>query len=195
MSQPDLDRTLDQVWQAVGRGVADRRHGFHWPVLCTVSEGVAEGRVVVLRGSQRDQRTLWFHTDRRSSKVDQLDGLSWVFYDPRAQLQLRVHGATGLADEATTQREWSRLPVTSRRTYLVDPAPGTVLDSTYASGMPAWLGDGAPTVAQSESGRASFAVVVTTATRLESLRLARTGHERAAFVWGPTGWRGTWLVP
>jgi len=183
---PDLHETLDEVWQRLGRGVADPRHAWHWPVICTVAGDEAQGRVVVLRGVDRSTRTLWFHTDRRSAKVGQLAGLGWVLYDPRARLQLRVSGASVLADPATTDREWARLPARSRGTYRVDPAPGTPLGATWSSPH---AGD---------DGREHFAVIVTEADRLETLRLGRQGHERAVFAWdeGWTGtWTGTWVVP
>lgn len=192
---PSLDETLETIWTLLGRGVADRRHGFHWPVVCSVADGVAQGRVVVLRGRDPDSRTLWFHTDRRSAKVDQLEGLSWVFYDARARRQVRVHGESTLADPPTTDREWSGLPATSRRTYLVEPAPGTELGGSWSSGLPAAARERPPTDEEAARGRQHFAVVITRVSGLETLLLGRSGHERARFGWDGSGWVGTWLVP
>lgn len=190
---PSLDDTLETIWSQLGRGAADGHHGFHWPVICSIADGVAQGRVVVLRGIDRPRRRLWFHTDRRSAKLDQLVGMSWTFYDARARLQLRLHGTSALADEATTDREWATLPVTSRRTYLVQPAPGTVLGEEWSSSFA--HGGRLPTREESEAGRTSFAVVSTRVDVVESLRLLREGHERARFTWSDEAWHATWLAP
>lgn len=194
MASPSLTDTLETIWQLLGRGVADRRHGFHWPVVCTLHDGQAHGRVVVFRGTERASRRLWFHTDARSAKLDQLEGLSWVFYDPGAKRQLRVSGPTARADDALADDQWARLPLTSRKTYLVSPGPGTSLGDTWDSGLPAALGTDPPSREASEAGRANFAVVVTEAVRIESLHLARRGHERAVFDWDGA-WHGEWRVP
>ncbi|MEN0067405.1 MAG: pyridoxamine 5'-phosphate oxidase [Myxococcota bacterium] len=183
---PTLEATLDQAWQLLTRGVGDRRHGFHWPVVCSHHQGEAHGRIVVLRGIDRAAREVWFHTDRRSAKLDQLDGLSWVFYDPKSRVQLRLYGWSTMAEPSVADAEWDRLPSTSRRTYRVEPAPGTPLEA-YSSGL--------PPDAEGRSGRASFAVVVTEVERVESLKLGREGHERARFTWAEDRFVGTWLVP
>ncbi|MEO0601593.1 MAG: pyridoxamine 5'-phosphate oxidase [Myxococcota bacterium] len=191
----ELDDTLRTIWQLIGRGAADRRHGFHWPVVCTIGAGAAEGRVVVLRGADPATRRVWFHTDIRSAKIEQLDGLSWMFYDPKARMQVRIHGTTTLAGDATADREWDGLPASSRRTYLVEPAPGTALGDQWSSGRPEADADRLPSPSETAPARANFAVVVTVVHRLESLKLGRAGHERARFEWLGDELHATWLVP
>ena len=52
-----------------------------------------DGRIVVLRKSERENNLLQFHTDLRSPKVDILknnNNASLVFYDKEEKIQLRV---------------------------------------------------------------------------------------------------------
>ena len=64
------------------------------PVLISVSaDGLAQGRTVVLRGFNRQQRQLQIYTDVRSAKVAQLQAqptCTLVVYQPNPMIQLRL---------------------------------------------------------------------------------------------------------
>ena len=66
MTIPTLDDTLNDVWQRLGRGVADRKAPARHPVLATVGKNGGEARMVVLRGADRATGCLEVHTDRKS---------------------------------------------------------------------------------------------------------------------------------
>lgn len=196
-SVPTLDALLDLAWQSLVRGANDARHGFHLPVVATVdTDGRPQARTVVLRAADRQGRRLVFHTDARAPKLDELAaGTAWVFYDAKRRLQVRVTGPARLADAATTDARWKATSRPSRKAYLVEPAPGTPVP-TYTSGHPGDLdGPVVPTAAQSEAGRAAFAVVTTQVTTLEVLRTLREGHQRARFQWEGGHGVSSWLVP
>ncbi len=184
-----LPDTLAWALALVARGVADRRHAFHTPVLATVGlDGAPQARTVVLRGLDPTTRQLRLHTDARAGKVAELDAsprASLLFYDAGAQLQLRLGGTATLhRDDAVADAAWAASRDFSRMCYAIQPAPG----------QPVALPPAAPL--DSEAGRPHFCAVILHLSRLESLHLAASGHRRARFDWDATGTlSATWLVP
>lgn len=172
---------LEDVWQRLSRGVADRRAAARHPVLATVGpEGGAEARMLVLRGASRSRARLELHTDRASGKVAALEAeprAALLVWDGSARLQirLRVHvtvrpGAPG---------EWARLPEGARQAYGGTP-PGTPLD--------------APEEAEMVPDPARFAVLTAQVLEIEALRLDPPHHRRARFR-ADEGWTGQWIAP
>lgn len=195
----DLDEILNDIWTRWGRGCADRRSPFHTPVVASIrADGSPAQRVMVLRKVDRQGGVLRFHTDQRSTKSVQIGAngaISVVGYDAGAKIQLRAEGTaavihTGpIADQA-----WAATSGSGRRSYLTTLAPGSPSDDP-TSGLPAAFESAVPTLAESEAGRANFAIVPVTIERLEWLHLAATGHRRAAFQRTGNTWAGQWLIP
>ena len=183
----------------IGRGVADRRHAFHTPVLATNGvDGFPAARTVVLRGFDPRQRTLIFHTDRRSTKIAELSAdprVAVVFYDARGKVQLRAAGTASIhIGDDVASAAWERLSAWSRRGYLGAP-PGTPsLEPT--SGLPADLEHREPLPKEADDAAANLVVVHVLITRLDWLYLAAQGHRRAAFTWGDDDClRAEWRTP
>jgi pyridoxamine 5'-phosphate oxidase len=190
----DLDAVLDDAWARLVRGAKDRRSAFHTPVVATGGDAVRQ-RVMVLRAADRAAATLRFHTDRRSAKVAMIDAASRVSvlgYDPAARIQVSMQGTAHFADDPTPF--WEASALTSRRCYLVEPGPGTQVDSAQ-SGIPDAFLSRTPNVAESEPGATNFAVLIVTIDRLEWLELSASGGRRAGFERDGAGWSGTWLIP
>jgi pyridoxamine 5'-phosphate oxidase len=195
----DLDAILNDIWTRWGRGAADRRSAFHTPVVGSLGlDGTPNQRVMVLRKAERANGLLRFHTDRRATKAAQINAnkaVSIVGYDPGAKIQLRASGAativhTGpLADDA-----WAATSASGRRSYLTTLAPGSV-SPLATSGLPVTFEQAVPTPAESEAGRANFAIVPVVLDSLEWLHLASTGHRRAVFTRAGDDWTGEWLIP
>jgi Pyridoxamine 5'-phosphate oxidase len=110
------------VGHLAGVGKAARTPGNAWrtPVLATAGDS-GGGRAVVLRQSVEDSRELTFHTDLRAPKVSALrtsPWVTWVFYEPRTQVQLRVRAAATIhAGDAVAAEAWDRVPAGSRKNY------------------------------------------------------------------------------
>ena len=195
-----LANILRSCWNELGRGVVDRRHGFHGPVIATLGlDGAPQARAVVLRRVIAETGEICCHTDTRSGKVAEIRAnlrVAWHFYDEGRKLQLRVAALADVvpggprADEA-----WTRSAVTSRRCYLAPRAPGTVCDAPSPN-LPEGVRDRRPTEEETLPGRANFAVVVTRATAIDWLSLASEGHQRARFALAADGsWQGAWIEP
>jgi len=184
-----LQDTLAWALALIARGVADRRHAFHTPVLATTGlDGAPQARTVVLRGLDPAARQLRLHTDARAGKVAELAAeprAALLFYDAAAQLQLRLSGrATLHRDDAVADAAWAASREFSRMCYAITPAPGQPVPAPP------------PAPLDSEAGRPHFCVVILHLARLESLHLAASGHRRARFDWdGGGALASTWLVP
>ena len=182
----DLGGFESHAWAMMTRGVADRRFGFHTPALATIgADGTPRSRTVVLRGVDRAERLLRFHSDARAGKIPEIEArpdVSVVFYDRAVKLQVRVdcvatvHRNTNFADEA-----WAATRSFSRECYRVAPAAGRPIDA----------GGGYEHLSAEDEGRANFAVVLCEAKSVEALYLAASGHRRARYASSER----TWLVP
>ena len=196
----ELDQVREALWAELCEGVRNRRHGFHLPVLssCT-AEGLPEGRVVVLRLVEADQRAIHCHTDRRAPKVAWIREhpvVHWLFYDFERRTQLRIRAnAQVLTDGPLVEEAWKRSTVDSRRCYLAPRAPGAESPQVSAN-LPASHLTLNPTLEESEAGRTNFAVVRSLATSIDWLHLASGGHRRARFTFEQSeGWSAGWLEP
>ncbi len=191
----NLDDITADLWVRLADAAASGKSAWHTPAV-----GTADGdlRVMVLRQTDPAAASLRFHTDARSPKAALIGGgapVSLLFYDAAAKLQLRCTGigqvsSTGAAADAA----WAASAPSSRRGYLATLAPGTT-SKTPTSGLPAAVEGRVPTLAESEAGRANFAVLTVTLSRIDWLHLAHDGHRRALFERDGDGWAGRWLVP
>lgn len=185
----DLVETLAEAFRLIGRGVADRRHGFHTPTLATIGlDGAPEARTVVLRGFDTATRSLRVHTDSRSAKAAELlaePRCALHLYDAGTQVQLRIAARASLhATDAVADRAWADSRSFSRMCYAADPGPGAPI----LAPLPAPL--------DAEGGRPNFRVVLLHMTALEWLWLDSAGHRRARFAW-PDGADPSsfWIAP
>ena len=194
---PDtLGDVLDQAWSLLTRGVADRRHCFHTPVLVTTDDdGLPDARTVVLRRADRDGRVLGCHTDGRSPKVAQIGRqpvVAWHFYDAGGRVQLRCRGRTRVIDDPSDPalvEAWARTSAGSRVCYRAPEPPSTRTDAPASNQPPAEPDD-------PDEGLDNFRLVRTVLDRLEWLRLRHDGHRRALFTWDDAGaCAATWLEP
>lgn len=188
-SPPGLPQALEQAFQALTHGVADRRSPFHTPALATIAgDGAPALRTVILRAFDPARRLLRIHTDSRSPKAAELRAdarASVLGYDPKAQMQLRLGGTVTLhADDALAEEAWVTSRHSSRMTYAAAHAPGSPLPAPIA-------GPDDP-----RAGRIHFLALVMTVASLEWLMLDPAGHRRARFTWNAAGaMTATWTAP
>ena len=183
----DLDATLEAAFALLDRGVADRRHPFHTPVLGSVGPGGEPRlRTLVLRGFDAATRTLRMHTDRRAGKVADIAAgprVGLLGYDPARRVQIRLQGqATLHTEDLVADAGWAISRDFSRMCYAVEPGPGQP------------VGAPPPAPLDPAAGRPHFAVIQLRFDSLEWLWLAAGGHQRALFTWQGEA-RAAWLVP
>ena len=134
----NLDEIQNKYWSMLDDAVTNRASPFRIPVFICAHQDVVDGRIVVLRKSDRKNNLLQFHTDFRSPKVNILKKnkkASLVFYDKEEKIQLRakveceVNNQNSIAEES-----WKKTQHISRRCYLTDSPPGTASENP-TSGM------------------------------------------------------------
>ena len=176
--------------------VVNRSSSFRIPVFICADQNDINGRIVVLRKSDRKNNVLQFHTDLRSQKVDilkQNKNASLVFYDKEEKIQLRVKVVCEINNKNLISEEsWRKTQHISRRCYLTDSGPGSI-SKNPTSGMISKLEDFDYTIEQSEKGYENFTVIKCKIKSIEWLYLAAKGHRRAIFDFENN--KNNWLVP
>lgn len=193
-----LDEALGQVIALWAGAAGDRHSPMHTPVVTTVLDGQPSPRIMVLRAVDQHCTGLRFHTDLRSPKVAQIGAgapVAVIGYHPEQRIQTIVRGTAHVehvGDIADTA--WATSALSSRRCYLAENAPGTQV-GTATSGLPQDLLLRAPTLVESEAGRANFSVLLINVHELEWLKLTSCGNRRAVFTRSGEDWHGQWITP
>ena len=158
----NLEEIQNKYWSMLDDAVTNRGSPFRIPVFICAHQDEIDGRIVVLRKSDRSNNLLQFHTDLRSPKVDILKknkNASLVFYDKEEKIQLRVKVECDVNNQnSTTEESWKKTQHISRRCYLTDSPPGTASENP-TSGMISKLEDFDYTMEQSEEGYKNFTVI------------------------------------
>ena len=196
----DLAGTLERSWRLLEAAVADPASPARTPVLISVdADGLAQGRTVVLRDFNRQQRQLKVYTDVRSAKVAQLraqPNCTLVGYQPDPMIQLRLNTRAVIHhDNELTRDAWIVMPGPNRCNYLTDPDPGS-LSVEPTDGRPVITAESVPAQKENEIAYSHFSVIVFTVNELEWLYLPRRGHRRAQFIWDDAdSLQSHWLIP
>ena len=192
----NFEEIQKKLWSMLGDAVINRSSPFRIPVFICANQNDIDGRIVVLRKSDKENNVLQFHTDLRSLKVDILKknkNASLVFYDKEEKIQLRVKVTCEINNKnSVTEDSWKKTQHISRRCYLTDSAPGTTSENP-TSGMISKLEDFDYTMEQSEKGYENFTVIKCNIKSIEWLYLAAKGHRRAIF--DIKNKKQNWLVP
>ena len=194
----DLDKIYLKIWDLLEKGLADRNSSFHIPVFITGNQDRSDGRIVVLRGIDKKEKKIWFHSDIRSNKIKILKSncqASLLFYDKSEKIQLRIFGVVKINfKNEITKKSWKATAHMSRQCYLGNKAPGTdVLEPT--SGLSESVDNLKYTIEESEVGYENFCVIETFIKSIEWLYLAAKGHRRAYFYLKNNSLEKKWLIP
>ena len=192
----NLEEIQNKYWSMLDDAVTNRGSPFRIPVFMCANQDEIDGRIVVLRKTDRKNNLLQFHTDLRSPKVKILKNnnkASLLFYDKEEKIQLRVKVDCEINNRnSTTEESWKKTQHISRRCYLTDSPPGTISENP-TSGMISQLEDFDYTMEQSEEGYKNFTVIKCKIKSAEWLYLAAKGHRRAKFDFENN--KNSWLVP
>ena len=196
----DLAGALERSWRLLEEAIGDPTSPVRTPVLISIStDGLAQGRTVVLRGFNRQQRQLTIYTDARSAKVAQLraqPACTLESYQPNPMMQLRLStNAIVNHNNEITHEAWAVMPGPNRCNYLTDPDPGSI-SGQPTDGRPVINAESVPTNNENKIAYSHFSVIVFTINELEWLYLPRRGHRRAQFIWDEANsLQSDWLIP
>ena len=179
-----LSEIHTSIWNLLESSAAENAPGWRLPVLATLTDHGCEQRTVVLRVVDRAHGVLLFHTDVRSSKVEQIrkDGrVSLLFYDHDRSVQLKIRAVASIHQEGElAQSLWEAGTPASLKMYSAPFAPGTICDAFNHNMTESLLGR-LPDRHEIESGRINFCAIRVLAQSAEWLRLSQSGHLRASF--------------
>ena len=194
----DLEKIYLKIWDLLDNGLANRDSPFHIPVFICGDQNKFDGRIVVLRGIDKKEKKIWFHSDIRSKKIKNLRSnsqASLLFYDKSEKIQLRISGSTEINyKNQTTKKSWTKTAHMSRQCYLGDKAPSSN-SSKPTSGLTTQVDNLKYTIEESEVGYENFCVVDTYIKSIEWLYLAAKGHRRAYFDLEKNQLEKKWLIP
>ena len=185
-----------KIWLMLGDAVTNRKSPFRIPVFICGEKSDFDGRIVVLRKADKNNKIVQFHSDIRSDKIKKLKkntNASILFYDKeeKIQVRLKVKCLVNHANEVTKE-SWSKTQHISRKCYLVDDNPGSE-STTPTSGLKPDLDNFEFTKEKSEEGYKNFTVIQCNIKSMEWLYLAAKGHRRAKFDLENN--KECWLVP
>lgn len=190
-------KMVHAAWHLLFKAAATRKGPYQTPVAATLGAHTAEQRVVVLREVSIAQRRLTFFTDARSAKVEALQeqgALSWLFWDSRKKMQMRMSGAVALNLQNEHARAyWEKLPVQGRSSYAGLQPPGTPL-LHQGSTLPEYWTAGM-SLEMTEPAFANFMVVQCQIEKGDLLHLHPEGHQRAVFSYEGEELRAIWAAP
>ena len=194
----DLDKIYLKIWNLLDLGLKNRNAPFHIPVFICGNEDKFDGRIIVLRGVDKKEKKIWFHSDIRSNKVKILKSNSkanFLFYDKSEKIQLRINGQAKINYQNTkTKKSWKQTVHMSRQCYLGNKAPGSYIPLP-ASGLTTEIDNLKYTLEESEIGYKNFCVIETYIKSIEWLYLAAKGHRRAYFSLKNNSLEKKWLIP
>ena len=194
----DLDKIYLKIWDLLEDGLRNRNTPFHIPVFISGNQNKFDGRIVVLRGVDKKEKKIWFHSDIRSNKIKILRSnsqASLLFYDKNEKIQLRICVSTEINyKNEITKKSWKKTAHMSRQCYLGDKAPGTNAFKP-TSGLTDNIDNLKYSVEESEIGYQNFCVIETFVKSIEWLYLAAKGHRRAHFKIKNNSLEKKWLIP
>ena len=192
----NLTEIEKKIWLMLDDAVTNRVSPFRIPVFICGDQSDFDGRIVVLRKSDRSNKLVQYHSDIRSNKIIKLrknKNASMLFYDKEEKIQLRLKVECVINhNNEVTKNSWLKTGHMSRKCYLVANGPGTLSD-TPTSGLKTGLDNFEFTMEQSEVGYKNFTVIQCKIKSMEWLYLAAKGHRRAKFNLENNN--DTWLVP
>ena len=192
----DFTEIKNKIWEMLDNAIKDRGSPFRIPVFICGDQENFDGRIVVLRKSDRANNLIQYHSDIRSEKIAKLKynkNAAMLFYDKeeKIQIRLKVECSVNHKNEVTKQ-SWLKTGHISRKCYLVDNGPGTESKSP-TSGLKPELDNFEFTMEQSEKGYKNFTVIQCRVKSIEWLYLAAKGHRRAKFDLENN--KDFWLIP
>ena len=187
----------NKLWSLLVEAVKNRESEFRTPVFICGNKNDLDGRVIVLRKADKENRFVQFHSDIRSSKIKKIkenSNCSILFYGKKDKIQLRLKVIAEINFKNNiTKESWEKTGHISRKCYLENNGPGSVSEKP-TSGLDSKFDNFNFTKEQSEEGYKNFCVIKCKIKTIEWLYLAAKGHRRALINFEGSK-KFTWLVP
>jgi pyridoxamine 5'-phosphate oxidase len=194
----DLPSFARTGWNLLYKAAYQRKGAMQQGIMGTMGlDGQVQQRVVIIREVDVKKREIWFFTDGRSLKVEQLrkkPEISWLFWDSKKNLQIRLQSTVSFhCDDEVARSYWEKLPVEGRKNYASILPPSSPIEE-YSDGLPSnWNNE--ITLEDTELYFGHFMVGSCKVREMQCLLLHREGHQHAKFSWTPQKMLAQWLIP
>ncbi|MEE8458470.1 MAG: pyridoxamine 5'-phosphate oxidase family protein [Phycisphaerales bacterium] len=196
MALIDYERIAEETWTRLALACDDPTRPMRTVVLASVNVRHApDARLMILRGVDRQRSRLWFYTDIRSAKLEQLraqPAVTVVAWDPADCIQLRFNGTATIQTNGEHIDDHWRQASMGLQVLLASPDdPGRPLTrpDPRLVGMKHSLDAG-----EEKAARARFAVIEIALSSAEWLQISGD-EQRRAIMHGANGWAVQPLAP
>ena len=190
------NKIFTTVCELLENGANERDHDFHIMTFCTIGKVGVEARSVVLRNFDKEKNIIRFHTDYRSSKLNDIKNnpnTVCLVYSYKLKTQLRIKTISSIHyEDSIWNAAWDSTGLSSRKCYLTKYDPSCIIDEKD-DGLPLELKGKTPSLKQSEEGKKNFCVVDNEITEIDYLYLKSSGHERMRLDF--SGNKFSWMAP
>ena len=183
----NTNEIYENIWKCLDKGVNDRFSDYHTFSLATALKNIAEIRTVVLRGYDRKNQSIIFHTNNLTSKISEIKNnpnVGALFYDKKEKIQIRCNGDAVInnMDEYCKER-WNKMSAQSQECYYQNISPGENIEY--------------PEIVKNKLENKlseNFTVITININKIDWLYLSSKGHTRVKFLKN-NGFTGQWIAP
>jgi pyridoxamine 5'-phosphate oxidase len=185
--QYDLQSIETLAWKKLINGSVKKKNGFRTICVGTINEnGETSLRTVINRKVDETTKTIYFYTDNRSRKFQDIlidNRVTLLFYDSkqRIQISLRTKAVIHTNDELSEEK-WRNNSSQARLGYMTIEAPNTKSEHPTL-GYDEKFSLTKPTEIESDVFKNNFSVIACTAYELEFLYLDFSGNRKANFYY------------
>lgn len=183
----DLASIEQLAWKKLVNGSVKKKNGFRTICIGTISAtNDAALRVVINRKVDELLKTIYFHTDNRSRKFQELqldNRISLLFYDARQKIQIVLKAAVTLhTNDLLAIDRWKATSPQARLGYMTIDAPNTK-SALPTLGYENRFSEIKPLENESDMYQKNFSVVACQVYELEFLYLDYLGNRKANFFY------------
>lgn len=189
----DLDLALNYALTKIRTAIKGRDDDLHILNLVTIDKkNIPNTRNIVIRDFSEKKLTIRFHTDKRSSKISDIQNnnkISLLGYERKDRLQIRFDAEATIIDSDEFLLDiWKSMYPMSRECYRVIESPGSKIKSLEDIKFEEDDDQGL-------NGFENFVAVSCDIQSIEVLYLHHAGHLRANYTNNNGKLNGEWIVP
>ena len=183
----NTNEIYENIWKCLDKGVNDRFSDYHTFSLATSPKNIVEVRTVVLRGYDRKNQSIIFHTNNLTNKIGEIQNnpsVGALFYDRKEKVQIRLNGDAVISNmDQYCKERWDKMSSQSQECYYQNISPGKNIES--------------PGIVKNKLENKlseNFTVITININKIDWLYLSSAGHTRVKFLKND-GFTGQWIAP
>lgn len=183
----NLTSLEELVWKKLVNGYSKKKNGFRTMCLGTIGQYNSTSiRIVINRKVHELQKTIYFHTDNRSRKFQDIlidNRVSLLFYDARQKIQIAIKALAFFPEnDSLVLDRWKATSPQARLGYMTIEPPNTK-SSVPTLGYDDQFSEIKPTDLESDPFQKNFSVIICKVYELEFLYLDYSGNRKANFYY------------